>query len=247
MLIKLKGLIQPIIFVYSIPKTGSHSVLHSLHRCGYRRSFHFHNFTPTGLETENFRNRAKKLYELYVKPRKNIKIISCVREPVSCAVSDHYEWHHEDFISTTINEQISLFFKENRFECLKWFDKNMKSEIGIDIYRYHFDFNKNFIRLKKDNIDLLVIKLETDDLLKEKLISNFIGWRQPRKFVYERGMRKGSSSQATREKYLEFQRRIIFSDELLDKVYSSIYAKHFYSDDEIQRFRWQWSQPRKSS
>lgn len=88
------------------------------------------------------------------------------------------------------------------------------------------------------NVDVLVLKTETDDAVKEKALSEFLG---------AEGIRLVKSNTAEQkpyaEQYVEFKQRIRFSDEFFREMYESKYARHFYDDAEIQRHIRYWHGP----
>ena len=104
---------------------------------------------------------AGLLYK-YIKSGGKIKIINPVRDPIEQSISiffGRYLVRYPDFKSMSHKELLQLFLTEyEHSEVLFWHDVEMKDSIGIDIYEFPFD--NGSVIIKKDNIELLVLKLK---------------------------------------------------------------------------------------
>ena len=56
----------------------------------------------------------------------------------------------------------------------EWFNVELKEPLGLDIYQYEFDKMRGYQIIEKDNIELLLIKLEKLDECSE-VIGRFVG------------------------------------------------------------------------
>ena len=85
---------------------------------------------------------------------------------------------------------------------------------------------------------MLVLKSELDDGAKSRAIAEFLGLDD---FAIVRSNITSNRSHA--QVYEEFKRRIRMPEWLLDEMYESKYAQHFYSAEERAAYRRRWSSP----
>lgn len=187
---------------------------------------------------------------------KKIFIITGVREPVSQKIASYFQRINVNFPghqffgpSTAFKLLREIFFasldlEEGDFQGLKrhFFDTEMKEATGIDVYQYPFDQQAGYQTITRGNIHLLIYKFE-------KLSDIF---PQIEKFIkpYLNGNIALKSSNIGSEKayaktYDYFKKHIQFDRHLLEAVYKSKYAQHFYSQKEIQSFYEKWG-PKKA-
>jgi Putative capsular polysaccharide synthesis protein. len=115
-----------------------------------------------------------------------------------------------------------------------FFDQQLKYYFNIDIYRYPFDKEKGYCVYEFDDIRIMIYQLEKLDNL-EYEISKFLGIKQ---FTMERhnvGERKWYSKY-----YKSICKEIVLGQEYLDNCYSGKYMQHFYSEEDIARFKSKW-------
>ena len=106
-----------------------------------------------------------------------------------------------------------------------WFDVELKSCLGIDIFDYPFG-DADSIVINKGNINLLVLKTAKDRVdLMEKAISSFLDMPEFRLKSYERSTQKYYGN-----KYDSFLDEVCLPDWYIDMVLNSEYAKHFGFD-----------------
>jgi hypothetical protein len=85
---------------------------------------------------------------------------------------------------------------------------------------------------------LLVIRLEDLNRVFEEAVDRFAGLSGTRIAVKNRGEEKDY-----KEMYFRFRQHAVIPPDYLETQYSSKYARHFYSPEEIEQFRRKWSQP----
>ncbi len=218
-------------------KVGSKSVHLSLKKAGYNSLFHTHS-----IRHDSKYPAERKLFKYINIDRKPVKIISMAREPVSRNISSFFEQveilynmpQDKIFDKVSINQLIKDFFdKFYHSLSLYWFDYELRNLTGIDIYKYKFKQNRI---INQKPFELLLLRAEDTDELKEELISNFL---QNRNFKFRR--LNQTSKKTFHDIYSEFKKKIVFDFSYIDEMYSSKYVKHFYSSDEINTFYNIWN------
>jgi hypothetical protein len=205
---------------------------------------HMGAFARLRLQLHEWTNE-RRIARALLRPGRPLRIVTSVREPIAANVSMFFQllpWYtrgayRPDRFST--DELIHLFFE--RYSCdrpLIWFDEEMKYATGVDVFRHPFPPDQGFATFRSGNIDVLVLKTETDDAVKERALSDFLG---------APGIRLEQSNVAEQKPYAghyaEFKERIRFPDAFFERMYRSKYARHFYDDGEIERFVRAWHGP----
>jgi hypothetical protein len=181
---------------------------------------------------------------------KRIKIVTLVRDPVAHNISEFFQGFDKYFpdidrqrkekpkdIGNDVNSLIEIFLEEwEHFLPLVWFDVQMKPVFKIDVFSEEFPKSQGYSILKRNGIDLLVIKSEclnacAGDAFREfqgvdnfSLVNTNIGAQKHYAHIYK-----------------EFLEKIILPDSYLDRMYTSKLVQHFYSDEEIAGFKGKWS------
>lgn len=182
------------------------------------------------------------LHKKIVTKKKKAKFITLVREPISTNISMFFQvferyagvkYGEADF---TTQEIIDIFLNRYTYSRpLVWFDMEMKPALGLDIYEYPFPKEKGYLTIKHDNIELLVLKCELDDSIKENAIAEFLNLDG---FKLTRSNTAQNKSYA--QQYQEFKQNINLSEAFLETMYNSKYTRHFYSEAELDAFRLKW-------
>jgi hypothetical protein len=245
---------QPII-VHQMGKVGSRSVYVSL-KSRKKWVFHVHSLRPDvttkAIQRHKLQGRKYYLREFdqwlwlshhIVEKQKPAKYITLVRDPIARGISEFFEHldrntgcedahHHLSLIK--INE--ALLQSQKMFQVpLGWFDYHIKSILGVDIYQYPFPKEQGYLRITEGNVDLLILKLETDDAIKERCIAEFLGIDDFKLTRANVGSEKVYSNA-----YKEFTQSIIIPPEIMEKCYNSKFMRHFYTDEEIEHLKSRW-------
>ena len=193
-----------------------------------------------------------RLYQRIVKRGKRTKIITIVREPISLNISRFFQWFgrymglRDEDAKFTIAELIDMFkTKHSHSHPLTWFDEEVKEVLGIDVYRYPFPKEKGHLTIKEGKFELLVLKAETTDSIKEQAIATFLDMPN-----FKLSIRSNVSAEKQyAATYREFKESIRLSHDYLDMMYNSKYARHFYSEREIDNAyaKWRKETPGESS
>jgi len=174
-------------------------------------------------------------------------IISLVREPVARNISTFFNNLPEllpDWQLAFNNGRVSqkylwkLFAKTESIHRapIAWFDSQMKAVTGIDVFATPFPREKGYEVYTRDSrFNLMIIRLEDLNNCVESALKDFLGIKNIRLKSTNR-----ADGMDYRDVYREFVGRRI-PKSYLDRMYSSKFARHFYSDNEISQFIEKWS------
>jgi hypothetical protein len=186
---------------------------------------------------------AEMIYRRYVRPKRRLKVITLVREPVANNISmffqvlGRYIGANVDPSECDTDELIDIFIdKYMHWRPLTWLDAEVKTHFDIDIYQYPFPIERGYTVISRENTSLLVLRCELGDRDKERAIAGFLGLDE-----FEIVRSNVRSEKPTGKKYEEFKKRIRMPPALLDRIYDSKFARHFYSNEERDLFRKRWS------
>jgi hypothetical protein len=189
---------------------------------------------------------TERIYKAFVKPGRPLKVITLVREPVANNMSlffqvvDRYTGANTQRVDFDIGELTQVFVdRYMHSRPLTWFDAELKRTLGIDVFKYPFPTDIGHTTISSGNIDLLVLRCELDDISKARAIADFVGLDE---FEVARSNIAANKPYATR--YAEFKERACLPESLLDELYTSKYARHFYADHELERCRAFWRHDR---
>ncbi|TRU43405.1 MAG: AerL protein [Microcystis aeruginosa Ma_QC_Ca_00000000_S207] len=191
-----------------------------------------------------------------IKGQKSIKIITGVREPIArniswffqiidcaCVFPEFFIKYEKGLI--TMDDIIKKFWSQNFVygKQYDWFEEELEAVFGIDIASIDFPKEKGYAiaNFPDRNIELLVLKLEKlDSCLKEALetfleVENLNCERlDPADFLDENDYLI----------YENLRKSLTFSDEYLEEIYDQPLVRHFYTDEEINKFKLKWSSQR---
>lgn len=221
------------IFIYQMGKVASTSIELSLKKVYPGLVIHSHSF-----RADYPNNDVRALYRLYQKEKFPIKIITLIRDPISRNLSAFFEdfaqqvgVHSEK--STHSPEEIQQIFldKFNHDIILNWFDTHI-SDFGIDVYDHTLTDNSH-LKVKKENVELLLMKHNLDDSKKEQLVKEFVGVPELHLKNENMGDKKHYS------KLYNSIRNLPMPDWYVSQMLDSKYVNHFYTlEKEHIRKKW---------
>jgi hypothetical protein len=250
---------QPLVLVYATPKTASTAVTAALQKVEGQTVFHVHMISDASIRTlrEGMRRRGLTrarqdmngledlgvaLAEELIKPRRPARIVSLVRDPIARNISFYFQtldvlWkteraHEQVKVERLLAEFHDRFVHERGID---WFDKEFKPVLGIDVYAHPFPQGEGFLRISNGPYEVLLMRHDLDDRLKEKCLAELIGVPAVSLTPKNVGTQKVYSST-----YTEFLKRIRLPEEYVDRMLGSKYARHFYSAEELARLRAKW-------
>lgn len=252
---------REICLVHQMGRVGSMTIVNSLKAaCPELPIYHTHFLNPEYLQNrlrtekrnwgiKNLHLRVSRILvrELNTALRnRSWKIITIVREPVARNVSTFFHsiklfmpGFDKKYREGTITPEIMLnsFLAELDHDLpLKWFDVDVKSVFGINVYDHSFPTEKGYGIISQDNVTLLVIRLENLRQCYKDAFADLLGFEKVDlkiMHVAEKDDKRGI--------YKQFKENLRLPDWYLNDMYSSKYTKHFYNEAEIKGFWRQWS------
>jgi hypothetical protein len=103
------------------------------------------------------------------------------------------------------------------------------------VYDYPFPQETGFMVLKKNNLELLILKIELPDPQLEKAIARFL---EADRFKLKRNNIGANKTYA--DDYNQVKRNIFLPDAYINRMLESKYTRHFYSEKEIIGFKKKW-------
>ncbi|MGB3492752.1 MAG: putative capsular polysaccharide synthesis family protein [Elainellaceae cyanobacterium] len=179
---------------------------------------------------------------------KRWKIITLVREPIARNISAYFQNIRLEIAFPKSIEQGEIDEKEldqaiedfkaleNHKSSLLWMDRQVKEVFGIDVYQEDFDHHRGYNLIRKDNVNLLVIKLEELKNNYKQAFRDLLGFED-----FQLKTSNVSDSKEYASIYEAFKDRIVFSQEYIELIYTSKLATHFYTPQEIEKFIAKWT------
>lgn len=241
------------ILIWQPGKVGSTSIAKSLEKerihYSHLHCLSFVNWLDVGIHNSygiqhHWENKPIKGLEI-IRNAEKVKIISLVRDPIARSLADYFEGlgrlycKYED-TNVDIFQDINNFIEKEAGVgesgyIFEWFNHEIKEFLDIDIYEYDFDKEKGYQVIKKDNIEILLIKTERLTSCEEilgrfvgvegfRLIQDNVGNQKIYKFVYD-----------------EVKQMIKVPDDILDFYYrGNKCMDHFYTEVEKKKFIQKW-------
>lgn len=232
------------ILVYQMGKVGSTSIHNSLVRSG-AFSLHFHSLSRSHLP---FSGNWPPYYNHMVDAdfarkrllgRSSCLVITGTRDPIKRNISAFFQGIRKYGFAPESLSEADVPTLENRFlEAydhtlpITWFDREIRRHLGVDVYENPFVGDALSIN---GDIPILILKTEADDATKISAIESFTGYR----IDMERGNVGEQKNYA--KVYRAFQRHFKPPQSMIDLMYGSRFANHFYSSTEIDDFVKYWS------
>jgi hypothetical protein len=173
-------------------------------------------------------------------------LICGVREPIGHCVSFYFQNAMQKFgdyeeltkASTRVEEFIKRFSGMHSdwwWWYSNWFDEQMKAVFGIDVYATEFDKSKGYQIYHGATAELLLIRQEDLRNVWEVAIEEFLGIQNCKLRIANVSKEKDYGGI-----YQEFLERIELNEDFIKEAYNSKPAKHFYTEQELQRFKQKW-------
>jgi glycosyltransferase involved in cell wall biosynthesis len=254
-----RPLVEPIV-VYQMGKVGSKAIEAALHHakpgCPIIHTHMLNKLdrieadvrksrpNPVGTLTQI--QRGKQLREallgsVYIRCR----LISLVRDPIARNISAFFQSINE-FISGaaerydagefTADDIIARFIESYNHDIpITWFQDQMKPVFGIDVFATDFPHQQGFAIYRGHHANLLVIKFEMLNECVNAAVHKFLG-------LSDFGLTEvnAGKDKVYKHLYSEVLDRIALPEEFIDRMYASRYARHFYTDRELQQFKSRW-------
>jgi hypothetical protein len=263
---------EPLI-VFQMGKVGSTAIVHSLKAlCLDRPIYHVHFLTREGIaEAQRVyaaahpqaqrgsgmaRSRHLQASEGLFRQIKQSphgrkwQVITLVRDPIARNISaffqlldlsipDFVERYERKALST---EQLAELFLAQRMihdTPLTWHDRELQQVFGIDVFSTVFPYSRGYEIYHNTQADILLIRLENLDQCGAQALRDFMGIDSFKLIGKNVGSKKTYAAV-----YRDVLENIRLPGDYIDRMYSSKYARHFYSAEEIAHFRLKWIGPR---
>ncbi len=155
-----------------------------------------------------------------------------------------YEYYRDDFysryVSFTLCYQIwdltrekavyRATFKPYLESFLEKFNNNITNVIGVP-----FDKESGYSIIKSGNIEVFVYQLEKLNNIIPQL-SEWVGSNPFDQLVND----NIGEAKWTGESYKQAQKELVISQEYFDACFNAPYVKHFYSNEDIEKFKDRW-------
>lgn len=227
--------ISPPVIIFQMGKVGSMSLKDSLEQLWPGLIVHTHYF-------ERERKDIEAICDYYINNNKKIYVISPVREPIARNISAFFQNFKRDTgveyreSTFSIEELITIFLDSYDHDIpLFWFDKYMKPNLGIDVYRYVFP--QHGVRvIETNNVKLLIMRCELPDKTKEVAIRKFLSL--PDFLITRKNVGAEKEYSAT---YSLFKETFVPPDWYIDRIYNSKYFNHFYAREKRKALIESWT------
>jgi len=255
------------VIVYQMGKVGSKTVVKSLRTLKYISVYHVHSLTQDGtVKAENlYKNNFQQLKRIdnhvlwsqYLRKqldkglegKEKWKVVTLVRDPIAKNISSFFQ-NFGSFIGyeyktkiehmkieNIVEELIQLFLEkfDSHEQPLTWFDRELKPVLGIDVFSSEFPKSKGYKIYKAEYTDLLLIRLENLNECASDAFNKFLDINE-----FTLAESNIGDNKAYRSIYRKFLKSIVLPDSYIDKMYTSKYVRHFYSEEEIEAFKAKW-------
>lgn len=235
------------IFLLNMGKVASTKMGQILEEQGlnhiHGHSICYTQFDGAKLQSKNTAKHREDFSKALKKNKGNIKAITLVRNPLKRNLSGMFQridsyfpnTNNQNLKLTQTNEFVDFFInKFNHDWSLNWFDNQIKSAFNIDVFKFPFDKELGYTIIDTGTAKLLIIQMEKLSQIDENIFATFFG----KKFRVSKP-RKRNKIKYNIMKDIMSNHKIPKS--LIDKVYDSKLATHFYSQEDLDKFKSEWS------
>lgn len=254
---------QTTVLIYQPGKVGSVSIAQSLAAGGIRaRVESAHVISEHGLRTSERWYRDLGVVEppAYIEKGRRLareiesgrelswKVITIFREPIARMVSGFFEnasmLYPEEFPKdgnwsyTEVEQRLLAEFRQFDPACdytSRWFDQELRCVFGVDLYEVPFDHTAGFIKVRRGNIDVLVLQYEKLEQAFRSSIAGFLGADVPLEHANESKHKPYSAC------YEHTLAHFSLPADLCERVLGTRFATHFYTPGERAAFAGRWS------
>jgi hypothetical protein len=172
-----------------------------------------------------------------------LNVISLTREPIGRNVSAFFQNFERDAgvhynkSNFSLEELKAIFLKKFNHELpLRWFDKNIKENFGIDVYANSFP-QYGYATYSHKNIRLLIMQSEIGDNKKVKVLRDFLKLSE-----FQITNRNIGEEKEYASIYKDFRTNVKLPFDYIDKMCKSRYFNHFYNKEYISSVKKKWSE-----
>lgn len=233
------------ILIYTPGRVGSTGLYVTLDKLG-QFVIHIHTLNAQEIRDKDQPGTTIWAYQHIIVPQRQAKVITLVRDPVALLISDFFNklkwlagakdaYHH-----LSVDELCHLFrtqyFNDGRhITKLNWYETEFNASLNINVYAHPFDTDQRYGTFREGLYDVLVLRTETEDTLKAKVVSDFLDIP-----IFEIQRVNEADKRDYADVYSAFRKRITIPDVHLDTIYQSQYVTHFFNDAERESLRDKW-------
>jgi hypothetical protein len=225
------------IFIYTPGRSGS-SFSKQLFLDAKIQSHNIHSLKPSG-NIDGIINSSKnyvKQNEIYLGwlTTQKAKILTLAREPIGRCFSSYY--HHFVNNRTSPKQAAKLFLSNFPHDwALNWFDTELNHFLGVDVYDNDFDKNLGYAHIDTKH-SLIVMKTDIIGKNISKVVKDC--WNLNIKSKPSKARNENSNM----AKYKQALKSARFPKEYVDRMYNSKFAQHFFTPEEISKFKGRWTE-----
>jgi hypothetical protein len=246
---------SPPVLIYQMAKGASTTILKSLERVGVHAT-QVHLINPDTARHIRSSMRAagistarmdidiigRAVRRGIIGSGRGASVINVVREPVGRNVSLYFQILDRLWQTDNAHEKVGLdrllegfHTKFNHDRTLDWFDQEFKPVLGVDVYEHDFPREQGWLRIDAGRYNILLMRVDLADVSKEKVLSEFLGVEGLKLSRENVGSQKPYA-----RVYRDFLRALELSENYVDRMLDSRYARHFFTDEERRALRSKW-------
>lgn len=230
---QLRNLITTPIFLFQMGKVGSSSLNSTLNANYHGLTVHAHNY-------QMLTEKQKAILRWRKRLRLPIYVICPIREPLSRNISAFFENFNRDtglkFADKKewpSDELLDLFLTHYPHNvCLEWFDSNLKTTFGVDVFSQPFPIARKWEIYKHKSIHVLIYRSDIEHSTQLNIISSFIGYH-----FSEWTYNNISADKKYGEIYKKFVGSVKLPDSYISKMCDSKFCRKFWSEEEIEMIK----------
>ena len=260
---------DPVTILYQMGKVGSTSVhdallsseletpVHKIHflsdqGIAHGEKFHQKTLKNPWAQTPHLQTTHLLRQKMAEDPNLEMNIVTLVREPVGREVSEFFQYVealHPELLDDEGRLDVGrahrvlqarfMFYDETSNYTCRWFDMEIKELFGLDVFSVPFDHDRGYTLVQEGQVRLLILRLEDLDRalnqgLRELLGPSYRDWA---------GRANEGAKKERGDQYRELVDGFRLRGRMATKVYSTTYARHFYTQDERDAFAEHWTRP----
>ncbi|MEG5067185.1 putative capsular polysaccharide synthesis family protein [Microcoleus sp. B3-A4] len=224
--------------VYTMGKVGSTSISMSLKKYALQ-VYDIHFLDETYLHNNMHKGHCVDGYFVLKNwLGKPLKVISMVRNPIDVNIGGFFqniEIYYPDLTpeqiqQLTVEELMDKFWTLNSNYPLGWFEREFNKSFNFDVYSQPFS-TLGWKTYFHQSYHILIMQAELIDSQKQEILRGFTGMRD-----FEIENYNISSQKWYGNLYKQFKKKLVISEEYLEKMLKSKFTKHFYSSSQIDEF-----------
>ena len=248
---RLRGRTGRPIVVLTPGKTGSNAVERVIESAAPDRPMYkVHRISEPTVEAAELRYRehsprrrprhiwaAQHLREQLPTPTSPWDVVTPLREPVGRGVAAYFQTsrrlRHE--IDDPARALDGLLSWPQFWASPAWVDEELRAGLGIDVYGSPFNHGVGYSIIENSATRLLLVRFESLSNVHVPL-GEMLGCRVSPPSRANVGEEKGYAMA-----YKRFKAEVAIPESVLDELYGSKFARHFWTDDELDSYRQDWS------